>query len=406
MKRRSRRIVAAIATALLTTGASSGVHAQSVVVQARIPADVANIVAEIDHAIHEALGPDLAREIRDALRDVEDAVRDATVFDATDVSRTVKGALRGLEHARAAGWLDDQSRDFHAQQVDRQTQALAIGANGQLTLTNVVGATTITAGTGNTATIEIVRTSRGRTDADAKAGLERVHVDVTDRSGRATVKTVYPNDTRASYRVNVDFIVTIPAGTEVVASAVSGDISVQGVHGDLSVTTVSGNVTIGKSGSISDAHTISGNITITGAETDGSIVAGVTSGRVLLQQSKAHHIALDSISDDVTADGVTCDTATLHSLSGNLVYNGTLSPHGRYDLQTHSGSVRLQLDGRTGFELDARTFSGTIRSDLPITAAGVTTHILRHAMHGTFGDGSASISVVTFSGNVVLSKKP
>ena len=61
------------------------------------------------------------------------------------------------------------------------------------------------------------------------------------------------------------------------------------------------------------------------------------------------------------------------------------------------------LAGSTGFELEANSFSGNIHSDLPIKLQGDIGR--RRSMQGVYGDGSAVLSVTTFSGSVVISKK-
>ena len=101
-----------------------------------------------------------------------------------------------------------------------------------------------------------------------------------------------------------------------------------------------------------------------------------------------------------------CDRVEAHSVSGNVEFGGTLAKGGRYELNSHSGDVRVVLAGATGFELEANSFSGTIHSDLPLKSPGRST--IRTAppiVHGVFGDGSAVLSVTTFSGNVVISRR-
>ena len=68
-----------------------------------------------------------------------------------------------------------------------------------------------------------------------------------------------------------------------------------------------------------------------------------------------------------------------------------------------------------GFELDASTFSGSIRSDFPVTlrstaaTTGTRDDAARwqqsRAIRGTFGDASAILAVRSFSGTVVITKK-
>ena len=70
--------------------------------------------------------------------------------------------------------------------------------------------------------MEIVRISRGKTEADAKAGLEKVAVDVAVRGERATVETKYPEDLHPDYAVSVAYNVTAPAGTKVSLDSIGG----------------------------------------------------------------------------------------------------------------------------------------------------------------------------------------
>jgi DUF4097 and DUF4098 domain-containing protein YvlB len=98
-----------------------------------------------------------------------------------------------------------------------------------------------------------------------------------------------------------------------------------------------------------------------------------------------------------------CDRVTASTTSGGISFSGTLAKNGRYELKGFSGDVRLQLSGNTGFEVDATTFSGQIRSDdFPINARG---RVNRRSLSGTYGDGSAVLDLQTFSGSIVIAKR-
>src|SRR5262249_30544213 len=130
---------------------------------------------------------------------IGDAVRTATGSSIT------RGELRA--------YLAGQNRDFRVSQEARETKSVRLGATGALELRTVGGNITVSAGSGNEATIEIVRVSRGRTDADAKLGLERVQAVVDQRGDRATVSVDYPSESRPPYSVSVSYNVKAPAGT-------------------------------------------------------------------------------------------------------------------------------------------------------------------------------------------------
>jgi DUF4097 and DUF4098 domain-containing protein YvlB len=122
------------------------------------------------------------------------------------------------------------------------------------------------------------------------------------------------------------------------------------------------------------------------------------------------------VSGDVNVADVSCERLSVKSVSGNVEYAGGIAKGGRYEINSHSGDVRLVLANPAGFELNASSFSGTIRSELPMTIGGDADDRGRdrgrrrdmsgnHAMHATFGDGSATVTVRTFSGNVVIAKR-
>jgi len=99
-------------------------------------------------------------------------------------------------------------------------------------------------------------------------------------------------------------------------------------------------------------------------------------------------------------------------------YAGAIARNGRYEINAHSGTVRLLLANPAGFELTANSFSGSIRSELPLTIGGDASRRgaddqrggrhagpNSHAMRATFGDGSATIQVRTFSGDIIIAKR-
>ena len=85
-----------------------------------------------------------------------------------------------------------------------------------------------------------------------------------------------------------------------------------------------------------------------------------------------------------------------------------------YDVNVHSGNVRFGLSNPSGFELSANTFSGNIRSELPLTIGGDPRDrdgngrrrgMSNRSMRATFGDGSATLTLRTFSGDIVIAKR-
>ena len=80
---------------------------------------------------------------------------------------------------------------------------------------------------------------------------------------------------------------------------------------------------------------------------------------------------------------------------------------GRYEIESHSGDIRLSLPDQPGFELEAHTFNGRIRVDFSIRSEGPIRDHDRgpRSVRGTYGDGSSSLRVQTFSGDIVVTRR-
>jgi DUF4097 and DUF4098 domain-containing protein YvlB len=311
----------------------------------------------------------------------------------------------------AAGQASSPPRAPRAEQTDRQRRTLDLGSAGALDLSTLSGDITVTAGTGP-ATLEIIRRSRARTDAEAKQGLDRVTVDVAERSGRVIVRTSYAGiDGHTNPDVQVSFVVTAPPATALVARTIEGDISISGIHGEVRANTASGSVTLTHVPRISEAHSVEGTVTISDTETDGSVQADSIDGDIVMARVKARQVSASSISGKVTVDDVDCEQAVLKSLFGTIEYRGLLALDGRYELRTQSGSVHFDPTGSASFDLDARSFSGTIRVDPALhfqesapPRRGLTGTVGR-SLTGTVGTGRATVVVVTFSGSVTIGNR-
>jgi Toastrack DUF4097 len=295
-------------------------------------------------------------------------------------------------------------------QTERISRTVRIGANGELDVANVAGDIVITRGAGNDAVIDIVKTGRGRSDADAKEVLQLVHVDIVERGPRIEVRARYPEgdelrrNNRRNVSVSVAINITAPAGTRVRAASISGSLSVRDIKGDVSLESVSGMVRVANGGRVSVAKSLSGDVEVTETDMDGGLEASTASGSIVLRRVKARSLDVGSISGSVVLDDVQCPRVEAQTISGDVRFGGVVSKNSRYDLKSHSGNVQVWVAGGSGFELDATSFSGSVRSEFPM--AGDAGNPRRsNALRGVYGDGSAVLDLTTFSGSIVVSKR-
>jgi hypothetical protein len=307
--------------------------------------------------------------------------------------------------------VERYQRDAREEQTDRITRTLKVGASGEIDLGNIAGDITIVRGGGNEATLEIVKTARARTVEEARELLGLVEVDVVERGGRSEVRTRYPGrerrGNRRNFNVSVAFNLTAPEATRVSVNSISGNITARDIKGDLAFETISGDIRVSNAGRIPKAKTVSGNVEISDTSLQGAMDAATISGTLTLRQVRADRLDLGSVSGDVVIQDVACERVHAQSISGSVRLLGGLHPGARYDLGSHSGEIRVVVSGKVGFDLEASSFSGSVRSDVPLTnqASDGNGRRGQRSLRGTSGDGSATLDLTTFSGSIVIAKQ-
>ena len=327
---------------------------------------------------------------------------------------TLRGLL--LEEGPRTGWFERyQDSRQGPETVDKNSQTFKVGADGALDLTGISGDVRVTGGSGSDIRVEATKRVRHRDATEAKRLLNDLRVEMTNFNGRVEVRSVYPR--RGSYgdrgiSASVDYLVAVPAGVTVSVKSISGDVIVSGVRGEVRAETVSGDVSVDSTPNLALAKTISGDVIardIGGATT---LVLSTVSGSVIASGLKVRALEAGSVSGNVKLSGTQVERVEARSVSGSIEFDAPLVKAGRYEFTSHSGNVRIVISGGTGFELDADTFSGSVRSDIPVTLRtigredrGRRRSTSNRAIRGSSGDASAVLSVRSHSGSIVITKK-
>ena len=208
-------------------------------------------------------------------------------------------------------------------------------------------------------------------------------------------------------RVDVEFNVKVPADTTVDLRTVSGDVRVTNVKGEVRVQGVSGNLALEGTSRLVAVKTVSGGITITNGGADAQLSLSTVNGDLLVQTLTTRALDVNSINGDVRINGWSGDRAHIRTLDGDLDLQTSLVKGGRYEIESHSGDVNLSLPEQPGFELEAHTFNGRIRIDFPIKSEGPIRDNDRgpRSVRGTYGDGSSSLRLQTFDGNLTVTRR-
>ena len=312
---------------------------------------------------------------------------------------------RGPAPGRAAWHARFQEARSGPENVETVTRTFKVGAGGSLDIFNLAGPIVVTGAGGDAIVVTAVKRVRGRT-GDARAQLDSIVVDASETGGRVQVRSVARRT--KDLHTWVDYSVEVPPGTTVSGRTLAGDIRVSGVRGEVQLESASGSIHASSTPRLVRIKTLSGDVTLADAASAGALTASTISGRLTATRVQARALELTTVSGDLVLVDTSSDRAQVRTISGSVEFRGALAKGGRYEFISHSGDVRLTLAGDRGFELSAKSFSGDVRSDMPLTAGHADSRLPppheRRDISGTFGDGSALVMVKTFSGSVSVAR--
>ena len=353
----------------------------------------------------------MTRFLRTLLPTVLATTLAASAFaDSTEPADAVRLKTKvRVRHEWAARYQDTR---YGPEVTERFSKTSRVGRTGALDLSNIAGDIVVTGGDGDEVRIEAVKRARSRDGEDAKRLLDDLQIEVTETANRVEVRTLYPRN-RRNYSGSVDYTIAMPSGGSATLRSVSGDVRVTNVRGELRAESVSGDMVTTGATRLSLVKTVSGDIQVTDAAAEGEVTVSTVSGDLTARGLKARSIDLSSVSGDVILTSVTSDRATVKSVSGSLEYSGPLVRNGRYEMTSHSGTVRLAVSGTSGFELEATTFNGDVRCEFPLTLRFGTDddtgrgrrNRMNRSIRGTYGDASAIVNLKSFSGDIVVTKR-
>ena len=340
------------------------------------------------------------------------AVEGLAAAGRADAAVTLRGLAVDRDDTPRSAWFERYQESRQGpEQTEKFSQSIKVDDSPAFDLSHLAGDVRVTGGGGNEIRIDATKRVRHRNPDEARRLLGALRIEVNNYQGRVEVRTVYPRGNNRGISASVDYVISVPAGATVAVKSISGDLDIANVRGEVRAEAISGTVTITNTPNVSLAKTVSGDVVARDIGTESALVLGTVSGDVVASGLKVRTLEAGTISGEVRLSGSQIERLEAKALSGNIYFDAPLVKGGRYEFTSHSGDVRLTLSGNTGFELDADTFSGSVRSDIPVTLRSVgqtragERRGSQRAIRGTFGDASAILSVRSHSGSVVITKK-
>ncbi|HUU52241.1 MAG TPA: DUF4097 family beta strand repeat-containing protein [Candidatus Heimdallarchaeota archaeon] len=297
-------------------------------------------------------------------------------------------------------------------------KTVALAKDGKVYLSNIAGDIDVKTWDRGEVKIDALKVSKHSSMDKAKEYAGLVKIEVTEEGGTLSIKTKYPKNGPKNMSVSVDFNLMIPAGATADINSVSGDLTLANIGGAAKAETVSGDVTLEKIGGALKGKTVSGNVTVMGAakgayckSVSGDVKVDDVNGDAELY-TVSGTIEAGSVKGSITAENTSGDVKLIDvtdakvikakTLSGDVDYVGVIYSDGSYNFKSHSGDVLLTVPSDAAFDLEAKTFSGSIESDFEITLTG---KISKKELKGSVNGGGATLEVKTFSGDVHMKKK-
>jgi DUF4097 and DUF4098 domain-containing protein YvlB len=286
------------------------------------------------------------------------------------------------------------------------TRSFPVAKAATLMLSNIAGNIQITPGAADKIEVEAMKHAWGPNPEQAKQRLPDALIESYATGNRVEVRVEH-GERRDGRGIEIEFNVKVPADATIDLRTVSGDIRVTNVKGEVRVQGISGNLSLEGTARLAAVKTVSGGITINNAGADGALSLSTVNGDLLIQTLNTRALDVNTVNGDVKITGWSGDRAMIRTLDGDLDLQTSLVKGGRYEIESHSGSINLSLPEQPGFELEANTFNGRIRIDFPIKSEGPIRDGDRgpRVVRGTYGDGSSSLRLQTFNGNLTVTRR-
>lgn len=272
-------------------------------------------------------------------------------------------------------------------------------------------------------------------DTSVRVGSSAV-VDITVRSGRLIVRGVDgtsgtvrgdhrrfelrttgttmsmnprdDSDSRSRSQRDEDLLeVDVPRGVRLVVRGTSADIDISALGGSVDAYTSSGTLRIEDARGRVNAATLTGDIYVTGPSA--ALRVTTVSGDVRLREVRGE-VEVHTTSGDVSISGEPIERLSVESISGDVRMDGLLARDAWVRITAHSGDVTLRLPDEARGELTMSSYSGDLKSAVPLTLMpGEVSRARsgRHTRRYQLGSGGPlQIDLSTLNGDIRLVRSP
>jgi DUF4097 and DUF4098 domain-containing protein YvlB len=288
--------------------------------------------------------------------------------------------------------------------------------DGPVDLDVRTGAGNISVRTGSAGALRVHATirvsSRRLSESEAADRVRRIEANPPVEQTGNMIRIGQIEDRELRENLSISFEIVAPADTRLRAQTGSGNQALEGLRGPVDASTGSGNLVISAIGDRVNATTGSGGIElndikgrvkattgsggIRAAAIAGAFSATTGSGNVRVSQTAPGDVEVGTGSGSIDVAGARGGLRA-HSGSGSVTVDG--EPVAEWRVEVASGNIRMRLPTQAAFDLQARTGSGRISIDHPLTVRG---QLSPRRIEGRVRNGGVLVALSTASGNITI----
>jgi DUF4097 and DUF4098 domain-containing protein YvlB len=251
--------------------------------------------------------------------------------------------------------------------------------------------------------IEVSGWERNEVSVHAELDPAVERVDVSSDAERTTIKVILPHS--SSHGGEARLQVKIPKDSELNVSAVSADVTTNGVLGVQHLSAVSGNINAELGGADGELKTVSGDLRLKGRGLPARLHVSTVSGDVRLEHG-AGDLEASTVNGTLVLSVDSARSVRARTTAGDVRFEGKLARGATLEASTVSGDLNVRASAEGGYAYEVSSFSGDITDCFNARPERVTKYGPGSRLEGTRGEGAGHLRLKTMSGDVQLCDRP
>ena len=191
----------------------------------------------------------------------------------------------------------------------------------------------------------------------------------------------------------------VPAGATVWAKTGSATIEVSAIGGGLDLNVIGGSIGVTGNPRELNVESMDGTVDVNGSP--GWMRIKTATGDIAVRGS-APDAGFTTVGGNLTVRDGTYERVRIESVTGNVTFGATLARAGNLTIDSHSGTIELQLPPKASLDIEATTIAGSILNTVTSRRPTPGREGRGDELTLNLGIGDARATLRSFKGNIRL----